>query len=396
MKKKLYSTIIGLLAFASVNAQITITAPPVSIASQIDTFAVPDNKADFKPLATHANNAHWDFTIAQYPNIQYYTLRTTTPSTNYPTAKFNHSFNISFAGGLGYDAIQYYDVTSSSIVCLGEAIETEQVIPLTFVTGGANDELVFPVQKIAYSAPDIQRVFPTTLGTSFTSTRWQETKFNLTIDAYALNNVPGTRKTYWVVKDSVVGWGTIKVKGISTKATYDNIPVLQVQHFEQQTDSFFLGGNPAPEALLTGFGLAQGKVDPYYYVNFIAQDELDELVTIDFGQSPYQTIEKVKIQQNRLEKYELVGIEKLAKQNAINTYPNPIKNNTLFVDLPANPSGQWSFNLVDIYGRNISKGDINTIDGRIDLPANTADGSYVLTIMNDGITVSINKIFKQQ
>ena len=396
MKTKFYSIIIGLFSVATVNAQITITTPPTSIASQIDTFARPTNPTDFTSYATPQNNGAWDFTIAQYPNIQFITLRSTTPSSNYPTSKFNNLINTSFAGGLQFGSRQYFDITSNSIVTLGEEIEATQIIPIGSLTGNANDELVFPAQNIPYSNPMAERQYPETLGHTFTSTKNQETQFNITVTAYSLNNTPGSRKTYTIIKDSVVGWGTLKIKGISTKKIYDKIPVLQVQHEATVIDSFFLGGGPAPQPLLDAFGLNQGVPITSYYVDFIGQDELDEYVRIDFQNSQYQQVEKVEIQQNRLEKYELVGIEKISIQNAINSYPNPIRNNNLFVDLPTNQSGKWSFNIVDIYGRNISKGDINTTNGQVILPADIADGSYVLTIMNDGITVSINKIFKQQ
>jgi hypothetical protein len=394
MKKKIYSTVIGLFALAAVNAQITITAPPLSIVSQIDTFAEPTNKTDFKPYATPATNAHWDFTIAKYPNVQRITLRNNIPTVNYPNAKYSNSAAVVFAGGLGYLTRQYFDFTSNSIICLGEETEAEQVIPLDMITGGANDELVFPKQNIEYSEPDIQRVFPTTLGTSFTCTRVQEIKFNLTIDAYSFNKIPGSRKTYWVVKDSVVGWGTLKIKGISTKAIYDNIPVLQTRRHITQVDSFFLGGNLAPGALLSGFGLSQGHFLEYYYVDFITQDELDELVRIDFKDSPYQTIDVVEIQQNRLEKY-ATGVEKISLQNAINAYPNPIADNKITIELPANSNANWAISLTDIYGRLVFESPIG-IDGEVNLPENIAEGNYILSVLNNGSIISINKVVKQQ
>jgi hypothetical protein len=394
MKKKFYSTIIGLFAVAAVNAQITITAPPASIASQIDTFARPDNVTDFKAMATSQTNAKWDFTTAQYPNIQFFTLRSTTPSSNYPSSKLNHKITTSFAGGLSYEAIQYYDITSNSIVTIGEEVEVEQILPLGSVTGNSNDELIFPVQNMPYSEPQIEREFPVTLGSSFTSTKVQDTKFNLTVTAYSLNKVPGVRRSYRTVKDTVVGWGTVKIKGISTKKTYDNIPVLQVRHQVTVSDSFFLGGNPAPQPLLDAFGLTQGGNIDYYFVDFISQDEIDELIRIDFQQSPYQDVSSVEIQQNRIEKYELVGINNPSLQNAINAYPNPIINNTINIDLPTNQAGNWTYNLIDIYGRSIANGTINTINGEINLPTTMAKGNYVLTIKNEGITVSINKLLK--
>jgi hypothetical protein len=395
MKKKIYLTLVVLLALTTVKAQITITAPSVSIASQIDTFAVPDNPADFKPLAATQSNAHWDFTIAQYPNIQYFTLRTTTTSSNYPTSQVNHQFTTTFAGDLSFETIRYYNINNNSIVTLGEEVINEQIVPLVFVTGDIDDELIFPVQNMPYSAPHIEREFPVTLGSSFTSFSSIDTKFNLTVNAYGLNKVPGFRRTFKTTKDTVVGWGTVKIKGISTKKIYDNIPVLQVRHHVTMSDSFFLGGSPAPKPLLDAFGLQQGFPVDYYYVDFISQDELDELIRIDFAQNPYTNVSRVEIQQNRIEQY-ATRLNKLSLQNAINTYPNPIIDDNISIELPTNQTGNWGYNLTDIYGRNIANGTVNAAEGTIKLPAGIAAGSYILSIDNDGVTVSVNKILKQQ
>lgn len=395
MKRNFYLTITCLFAALAANAQITITSPPPSIANYIDTFAVPDNYGDFKPHAATQTNAKWDFTIAQYPNIQFITLRGNSSSSNYPSTKFNHKVTTTFAGGLQYEGVQFYDISSSAITLLGEEIQINQIIPLGSVTGNANDILEFPTQNMPLSTPQADKRFPTSLGDVFVASNIQETKFNLTLNAFGLNNTPGYRKSFRTITDSVVGWGTVKIKGIATKRIYDNIPVLQVRRITVVTDSFYLGGNPAPKQLLDAFGLAQGKPVSTYTVDFIGQNEIDELIQINFGNSPFQDVEKVEIQQNRIEQY-AVGIEKLNISNAINTYPNPITDNKILVDLPQHQNGQWTYSITNIFGQQISNGDINTANGQIILPAGIAQGNYVLTINNNGIPVSVNKVFKQQ
>lgn len=394
MKKKIYLTVIGLLALTvTAKAQITITAPPASAANYLDTFAVPNNPNDFKAYATAKTNGKWDFTLAQYPNIQFITLRSTNTSANFPDADYRHSVKYEFAGGLKYDLYEYYNLTSDAITTIGEEIEQEQVLLLDAVTGNPNDKLVFPIQDIPYSEPQIVRKYPETMGSTFTSTRVSTTKLNVTISAYGLNSTPGVRRTYRTAKDSVIGWGTLKTTGISTKAIYDNIPVLQVQHIVTVVDSFYLGGGPAPKALLDAFGLQQGVPQNFYFIDFIGQGELGELVRLDFKTSPFQTVDKVEIQQNRIEQY-ATGINKLSLQNAINVYPNPITNNKVLVDLPTNhANNNWTFNLTDIFGRSIAAGVISN-SGEINMPASMAKGNYILTISNSNGVVSINKLLK--
>jgi hypothetical protein len=392
MKKNIYLTIIGLFAFTASNAQITITAPPASAANYNDTFGQPSNFADFKAYADAKTNAKWDFSIAQYPDNGYHSLRTTLSSTNYPTSKFNFIATYTFAGALGYSALQHYDMSSASIASIGEEVTVEQVLPLGSITGNANDELVFPVQNVVYSEPQIDRKYPVTIGSSFTSTNTKNTKFNLTVTAYGLNNTPGVRKSVRTVKDTVIGWGTVKIKGAFYKRIYDNVPVLQVRRTVTVTDSFFLNGSPAPQQLLDAFGLKQGVPENFYYIDFINQGELDELIRIDFDKSAFVTVKEVEIQENRLEQYIITGLTDLAVQNAINVYPNPIAGNTITVDLPTNQSGSWTYKLKDILGREVSKGVINT--NTISLPNEFTNGTYILTISNNNNVVSVNKVIK--
>lgn len=392
--KKIYSILICLLAASTITAQITITAPPASAANYNDTFGEPSNKSDFKAFADAKTNAKWDFSIAQYPDNGYHSLRTTTPTANYPNAKYNQLTTYVFAGALGYSVVLHNDITSNSVAAVGEEVTIEQILPLAALTGNANDELIFPVQNIVYSTPQIERKYPETMGGSFTSTTTKNTNFNLTIAAFGLNKTPGVRKSVRTVSDSVVGWGTVKIKGAFYKRIYDNVPVLQVRHRVTVTDSFFLGGSPAPQALLDAFGLKQGVPENIYYVDFIKQGELDELIRIDFDKSPYQTVKEVEIQENRLEQYIITGLTNLSLQNAVNVYPNPIVNSIITVNLPTNQNGNWTFNLTDIYGRNISQGAINTSNGEVSLPKEMANGNYILTIINNDRVVSINKILK--
>lgn len=392
MKKNLYLIIIGLFAFTASKAQITVTAPPASAATYNDTFGQPSNTADFKAYADAKTNAKWDFSIAQYPNNGYQSLRTTTQSANYPNAKFNLLTSYIFAGALGYSAVQHYDISSTSITSIGEEVTIEQIIPLGSLTGNANDELIFPVQNVVYSEPQLERKYPTAMGSSFTSTNTKNTKFNLTVAAYGLNKTPGIRKSVRTVKDTVIGWGTVKIKGAFYKRIYDNVPVLQVRHTVTVTDSFFLGGSPAPQALLDAFGLKQGVPENFYSIDFINQGELDELIRIDFDKSAFVTVKEVEIQENRLEQYIITGLTDLSVQNAINVYPNPIAGNTITVDLPTNHNGSWTYKLTDILGREVSKGAINT--NTINLPNEFTKGTYILTISNNDNVVSINKVLK--
>jgi hypothetical protein len=388
--KKIYLMLVGLFTLATATAQITITAPPTAAYSYFDTFAYPVNFADYASFATPKTNATWDLTNVQYPNKVFFNRRFIDPSNNYPNAKFSKGISYIFAGGLSYDLRQHFDIDNIGVISLGEEVVVEQILSLEGLTGNSNDELVFPIQNIPYSNPQIERKLPLTMGSTYSSTKSQETAFNLTITSSGLNNTPGVRKTYRTSEDSVVGWGNVLILDIVTKAKY-SVPVLQMRRKITIVDSFFLGGNPAPQQLLGAFGLKQGGEQYYYRVNFVSQGELGELVHLDFGSTPYQTVKVMEIQQNRMQQY-ATGLNKLSLQNAINVYPNPITNNTVTIDLPANQSGNYTYTLTDIFGRNIADGTI--ITNVVNLPDGLAKGNYILAISNNHTIVSINKVIK--
>ncbi|MDV7400435.1 hypothetical protein RZS08_53970, partial [Arthrospira platensis SPKY1] len=89
--------------------------------------------------------------------------------------------------------------------------------------------------------------------------------FNLTVSSFGLNNSPGQFVQYLEKKDSVVGSGDLIIPTLNGASI--PYPILLVKSQTNVIDSVFLGGAPAPAALLMAFGLTQGSsyTDNYYY-----------------------------------------------------------------------------------------------------------------------------------
>ncbi|MBI1307706.1 MAG: T9SS type A sorting domain-containing protein [Bacteroidetes bacterium] len=364
-------------SFFSAKAQITIDGITSSKIVLTDTFIKANNKDDFAMMGKAATNATWDVSTATNTSA-FLWAREAANSTTFTDASFEKDIFYAFAGGLSYTSTQYVKISGNGLASQGEEIKDEQVIPLTALTGGANDNLTFPVQTIVYTSGIKEQKFPMTYGDVFTSSNSRSTKFNITVAAFGLNNVQGVRKTFYNTTDSVVGWGSVKVKHRNTGLTY-NIPVLQVSHRVVVVDSFYLGGAPAPAQMLAAFGLSQNNTVNDRTMKFFRKDEVNPLIAIEYADATSATIDRFDIVQDRLEENS-VGIEVLnALAAEIKVYPNPVNDNQFTIDRPAQ-NGNWSFEISDIYGRAIQTGELGEFTTLINVN-DLASGRYIVRVL---------------
>lgn len=255
MKLKIYLTVIVLAATITASAQITITTPPSSRYIGVDTVAKVTDFTKFNAVTKSGADVTWDLSNVTYDQVYRYTYeRENASSYSFSNATYAKGIFYPFAGSLKYEVFQSTTVGNDSRESLGEDVDVTQILSIAALTGNSNDELVFPKQKIAYSSAEVHTKYPLTYGSSWTTENYRTTQFNLTVTAYGLNNTPGARKTYRTVTDSVVGWGTIKVKDWRSDEIHD-VEVLQMYEHRVSKDSFFLGGSEAPPQLLAAFGI---------------------------------------------------------------------------------------------------------------------------------------------
>ncbi|MCB0735394.1 MAG: T9SS type A sorting domain-containing protein [Flavobacteriales bacterium] len=370
-----------------VSAQITVNSPATAKIVLVDTFNRVQNMTDFSSLATAKTNGSWDITTATSAGSFLY-RRDGTTSTNFANATYNKAVHYNFAGGLSYNATAYQKVDASESAYLGEEIPDEQVISLTLVTGGATDNVTFPVQGIVRDVPNVDMSYPVTNGKNWTSTSKFTTKFNLTIGAFGLNNTAGERKTSRSQTDSVIGWGSIKVKNFATGQFY-TIPVLQVSEWVSVQDSFFLGGAQAPAQLLTAFGLTQGQIATYRRVYFYRADELLPLVAIHYEADKPTTMEKMEVMQDRMDENS-VGIHKLNSMVDVAIFPNPASHGVITLS-SSNLGESVSYELVDVFGRVLRSKmhvtDLQTID-----VSDLSSGHYIMNVYQNGQLAGYQKI----
>jgi hypothetical protein len=257
-----------------------------------------------------------------------------------------------------------------------------QARPLGAITGNSLDSIVVPAQVITYNNALPILKFPATMSSKWGATAVRNAAFSLTVTAASINNAPGLHKQIHTSLDSVVGWGKMKVP-IAGKTASAWIPVLQVQHFDTELDSFFLNGSPAPTALLSAIGLAQGQsntVARTYFYRAAAYRPLCEAVHAAPAHS--SSVSKLYLHALDLpEEYDYAA-PSVSGTWEIWIYPNPAPNGRLHIHMPANAGPGWTYSLTNVAGQQVAKGAL--LNNEIDLPKGLPKGAYYVLLAHPG------------
>jgi hypothetical protein len=382
--KKIFTLFAASAATVSLNAQISI--------SQSDFSSWKPGKDSgqevfFKvPLATNGN---WDLTtetfdIADTSSFSYEAFT----DAALPGATYSYLSGYSFSA-TGYDANIAGGINASGVVELGQSIPLQQ-IDISMLTGRTGDLLTFPKQVIPYSAPRKRLSFPMTMGTKWTSGFNYSTNFVL---HYNSVDYAGYRKTYTAQKDSVGGWGRMRIKRLDgSNSGWMN--VLGVQTRTYTTDSFFLPGYPSQvlDALLGGFRLKQGMRDSSYYVQFMRKGEIEPLYVVGYDDSTYSARDYAYVHQSRI--LGSLGVNNLPSAAGIKLFPNPATATGGFdIELTETAAGAWSYSLLDASGKVVSSSTIAPSSSKAHInAAQAAPGTYFLNLQNNGQQVATKPV----
>ena len=260
---------------------------------------------------------------------------------------------------------------------------------ISSITGGGLDSFIIPQQNMMFSNPCIQIAFPTTMGTSWSSTYYSDLEFKLTYLMGGDTSAPGIVRRYTTEKDTVTGWGKMRIKNAAGGVS-DAFDVLQVERRITHTDSFFLNGAPFSSTMLTFFSVTQGQKDTIYEQNYYRQSEVTPLAQVEFRDAAYTQPYKATTHVQRLQN---VGVKNIPVNTNIHVYPNPVCDHSVYINLPSG-GGKWKYELADITSRIVAK---DAIDNRVNpaiisLPATLVKGNYYLKLLNDGLQVAVSSL----
>jgi hypothetical protein len=256
MLKYNFLLLLLLVGVTGLSAQITLTADNYGSQDTVillDTFYA-DSTPFINPPQGGADQV-WDYSDR--------TLELVGANENFPIGEdtcFAGATSFSFSNtsfqGFVYPLKSYETTNASGRIIIGQKLE-EQKFSLLQVTGNPADTLTFLEDAPEVNFPFIR--FPATFGSSFVDTTSGASPFALTVAAFGLNNTPGAEQSITVKHLDVIGYGTVILPQSDGSVT-EPLEVLLIRDSTVVTETYTLGGAPAPAALLQAFGLMDVNV----------------------------------------------------------------------------------------------------------------------------------------
>jgi len=371
MKNYLVLIVFTLSLLPKINAQITLSQStyPLSVLGT-DTLKKTIAASPF-PSLVPATNANWDMSTLIDTTPVFYDYRVGSTTHQFADSNYFNFLNFNCQGN-DQDSIIISGLLEYGIKILSSRNS------LVTITLNPSDSLIILSQYMMYSNPQTIINFPATFGSNWGSDFYSDLNFQLSVSTWGYSHAPGYRHRHTIERDSITGWGKMRVKNIAglPSSWFD---VLQVQITSTTTDSFFLNGAPLNSAYLAAFLLTQGAKSTTYKQNYYRIGEVTPLESVLFTDSTFTHPYSAMTHTQRLVN---VGVDEIV-ENPVVVYPNPVKGNIINVRLPITTI-PLAYELVDISGKIIHSGSINKQSGggEIELPKDIKQGIYVLKIGN--------------
>ncbi|MCH8553842.1 MAG: T9SS type A sorting domain-containing protein [Schleiferiaceae bacterium] len=356
------------------HAQLVIPAGGYSIIAPTDTIIGGFASGAGFPVPSEGPNQVWDYSgvTSGTPFTNGWELPN---NPNFPNATAGRSYNPSLGPINLIGSRDFFLTDADGVYQLGFE-SAANTYSIAAITGNPSDELEilntfnnygkdYPIVEFPMNYMDVY--YPQVVG---------ETSFNLTVAAFGLNATPGQIKQYVTITDTICGWGavTVGVNGMT------GAPGLLKKTIYHQIDSVFLGGAPAPEALLTAFGLTQGAVLSFTdYRIFVYDGQTRLLPALSFDLDANGTaVETIRYDRAN---YSNLSTSDVALREAVKLYPNPAVENFLTVEMPQAPNDVLDIQIINMNGQVVAnaKYDKNADRVMVDLQA-CAPGNYYVKI----------------
>lgn len=232
---------------------------------------------------------------------------------------------------------------------------------LQALTGNSNDFIEFPGNSQVFEQPATNLSFPASFGMSEVSNYDFVTNYELTVAAFGLSATPGQNIQSVVNTTEVVGYGELilPVPG-GQSIPYD---VLLVKEERVITNNVFLGGAPAPDALLSAFGLTQGQTDTVAFYTFYAENYEVPIMRIIMNEDFTETDQMYY----DMDLLQTLGVANNEFSNSLKIFPNPASDRVSITQ----DSNLETFNMIEIYdllGKQVKSIDSRTfIDQQMDI-----------------------------
>lgn len=375
--KKIF-TLLALLPAAAVFGQaITINATDMPVPS---TTNCEDLSAS--PMATPSMGASQVWNYGTYSGVAF--VNSFTPETI--TAFTSLGVDVNVAGrktlttGFFYYVNTELDFNSTSVMDRGVSVPA-QGYDLAAFTASTADSLIFPAQNAIASTPRTVFQFPFTANSSWESSSRRAVNFEISVASAMLDHTPGQHVFYSYRKDTIVGWGKMTVHAASGPSIqYD---VLMDKIIQYNTDSFYLGGAPAPPTLMAAFSIAQDqKNDSNLRYNFYRKGHYNYLYSYYYGSdATFSTPQGQYVHKDGLTG---VGVDDLKNSFTTVVFPNPATGNDINILVSGKNDIKGSYIVTDMAGRTVQVGEVALVNGtlHIALDNSLVNGNYIINVIN--------------
>jgi Secretion system C-terminal sorting domain len=396
MKQSLLTVLCIAIFSLPMTAQITINRADFTVnTTRLDSSSYKLSTKTGAMLPTFGTNQVWDYSALKdsLPNIgkDYY----------YPVANFG-AVPTAFADATGainystvfqvfqYPSRAYLKLDATGYAQLGYITQGGK-FPLAAISGGATDSIYFSAATFRFTNPEISYKFPMTANSVWKSDYKDSSNFQLSIAAFGLNKTPGLRVAKYSYTDTIVGWGTLKMKNPAGGAAL-SYAVLLKREIGTQLDSFFVGGAPAPAQLLGAFGLTQGALSTVSaYFSFLGIGFNEPFMSI----YPNSTGGIGNIYRGILPTLGLTVDNKEPINVAVATkvYPNPTTE-AINLEFQKTSNSDWHVMLYDAAGKIIFINRVSAAQGnvnqRVTFDSALPSGTYFYNLLDETSLIRAN------
>jgi hypothetical protein len=390
---KIYNLLLLLFAVAFCKAQITLRAE--DFPNPADTFLLEGWLNPSKPTLSPDNL--WNFANLGIPTDSYQVVFNEEDLDFFKNAGIDvyRSSTKDFNANFFYYLDLEFDLNENGLQERGIYVP-QQRYSLSPYTGNTLDSLIIQTQGYLYNTSVDHLLFPLSYKKSWSSSGRRAVNFNLTVNAFGLNNIPAQHVWYTLRKDTVISYGTMQImtpEGVSRK--YD----VLVDQIETHTiDSFYLAGSPAPPVLLNNFGLVQGQKTNFgNRINFYRKDLFYYFASYYFGDrafnaQPYEFFTCLNGAQSHTS-----SVSDSHDKFSFTVFPTMLQS-AQYLNLLVSGAkyDMCIYTLTDMEGRTVKKGMLeNGILQQVESTVFSSSGFYIVTIQdNTGKYITHEKIQK--
>jgi hypothetical protein len=352
--------------------------------------------AFFKPATNH----NWDLSNIQYDGgYRYYARKSCPAPYRYMDSLYNDDLK-----GMQHTSYSMNYFTVSGIHAWAH-LTYDQKISLAPFTGNLLDSLTVPVQpEIGYSAGHTKIAYPLTMNTKWGSNFWFKTSLGLQGPTFGVDT-PVTRYTQYMEKDTVVGYGQMRVKSIGGDVE-SYINVLQVKSVITQKDSFYYTKINVSDAIpfdsiarvklkaylvSTGLGVPT-HVQNYSKISFIRIGEIHPLATVFMVNDTF--ISKIEI--HTKQPWPLDVSNPSITQESLTVYPNPVSGHVVNLALAIPQDGNWGCEILNVMGQSVAAQPltfgISNTTSQVNIPESVVPGTYYLRITRNGELMTVKPL----